>query len=255
MYYLCSMKRHIQLPNNMTENLKPSDLLIYLDIKRNMNNETKESFPSLETVSKRTGASIPTIRKCINNLEEAGYIEVRKEGRKNIYRFLKYKEFEPFSYEFLDNPNLSFTEKAYIAASQQYMFKEDGFGKTTYTNKELAQKINMSESSVSRCNKSLEKKEYLSIIETDVKDIETGLKIKEKIFYLNELGQAVIFALKAHNDKLNAHSAMLEKHNTQMQDLQNQLESLRKDFRLVLEENTRLKQSKFNSSDNISLSL
>lgn len=209
MYYLCSMKRHIQLPNNMTESLKPSDLLIYLDIKRNMNNETKESFPSLETISKRTGASIPTIRKCINNLEEAGYIEIRKEGRKNIYKFLKYKEFEPFSYEFLDNENLSFTEKAYIAASQQYMFKEDGFGKTTYTNKELAQKINMSESSVSRCNKSLEKKEYLSIIETDVKDLETGLRIKEKVFYLNELGQAVIFALKNHEDRINTHEDKL----------------------------------------------
>lgn len=199
------MKRHIQLPNNMTENLKPADLLIYLDIKRNMNNETKESFPSLETISKRTGASIPTIRKCINNLEEAGYIEIRKEGRKNIYKFLKYKEFEPFSYEFLDNQNLSFTEKAYIAASQQYMFKEDGFGKTTFTNKELAKRINMSESSVSRCNKSLEKKDYLSIIETDVKDLETGLKIKEKVFYLNELGQAVIFALKNHEDRINTH--------------------------------------------------
>lgn len=205
MYYICSMKRHIQLPNNMTENLKPADLLIYLDIKRNMNNETKESFPSLETISKRTGASIPTIRKCINNLEEAGYIEIRKEGRKNIYKFLKYKEFEPFSYEFLDNQNLSFTEKAYIAASQQYMFKEDGFGKTTFTNKELAKRINMSESSVSRCNKSLEKKDYLSIIETDVKDLETGLKIKEKVFYLNELGQAVIFALKNHEDRINTH--------------------------------------------------
>jgi DNA-binding MarR family transcriptional regulator len=203
------MKRHVQLPNNMTENLKPTDLLIYLDIKRNMNNETKESFPSLETISKRTGASIPTIRKCINNLEEAGYIEIRKEGRKNIYKFLKYKEFEPFSYEFLDNQNLSFTEKAYIAASQQYMFKEDGFGKTTFTNKELAKRINMSESSVSRCNKSLEKKDYLSIMETDVKDLETGLRIKEKIFYLNELGQAVIFALKNHEDRINSHEDKL----------------------------------------------
>lgn len=223
MYYLCSMKRHIQLPNNMTESLKPADLLIYLDIKRNMNNETKESFPSLETISKRTGASIPTIRKCINNLEEAGYIEIRKEGRKNIYKFLKYKEFEPFSYEFLDNENLSFTEKAYIAASQQYMFKEDGFGKTTYTNKELAQKINMSESSVSRCNKSLEKKEYLSIIETDIKDLETGLRIKEKIFYLNELGQAVIFALKSHEDRINDHEDKLQKivHRLEMLEIEN----------------------------------
>ena len=89
------------------------------------------------------------------------------------------------------------------------MFKEDGFGKTTFTNKELAKKINMSESSVSRCNKSLEKKEYLAIIETDTKDLETGLRIKEKIFYLNELGQAVIFALKNHEERINEHEDTL----------------------------------------------
>ena len=39
-------KQHVQLPNNMTLEtiLTPQDLLVYISIKRYMNNETKEAF-------------------------------------------------------------------------------------------------------------------------------------------------------------------------------------------------------------------
>ena len=57
-------KQHVQLPNNMTLEtiLTPQDLLVYVSIKRYMNNETKEAFPSLQTIAEKCGASIPTIR-------------------------------------------------------------------------------------------------------------------------------------------------------------------------------------------------
>lgn len=47
-------QQHVQLPNNMTASgeLTPKDLLIYVSIKRYMNNETREAFPSLETIMK-----------------------------------------------------------------------------------------------------------------------------------------------------------------------------------------------------------
>ena len=48
--------------------ITPQDLLIYLSIKRYMNSKTKEAFPSLLTISRMAGASINTIRKCVNNL-------------------------------------------------------------------------------------------------------------------------------------------------------------------------------------------
>ena len=176
-----------------------------------MNSDTKEAFPSLETIAEKSGASVPTIRKCIKRLVDKNYISIRKDGKKNVYKFIKYDKFEPFSYEFLDKEDLTFTEKSYLAAAQQYMFKEDGFGKMTYTNKEISDKINMSESTISRCNKSLEKKEYRSIMDTDLRDMETGLRIKEKVFYLNELGQAIIFTLKTHEDRINNHEDQLQK--------------------------------------------
>ena len=219
-------KQHVQLPNNMTPILTPQDLLVYISIKRYMNNETKEAFPSLQTIAEKCGASIPTIRKCIKRLEEGKYIEVTKKGRSQIYKFLKYNNFEPFSYEFLDKEDLSFTEKAYQLASQQYQFKENGMGKISMSNKELAEKINMSESTISRCNKSLEAKGYLDIIKA--KKHESGITINEKFFHLDELGQAIVVTLQNHEERLNK--------------TEQNIENLMKDMSIVLKENKELKE-------------
>ena len=113
------------------------------------------------------------------------YFKIEKRGRQNYYIFSDYQKFEPFSYDFLDKEDLTFTEKAYIIASQQYMFKDEkGIGKISYTNSELSEKINMPESTISKCNRSLTTKEYLSIIRCEKHDPETGLAIQEKIFHL-----------------------------------------------------------------------
>lgn len=206
-------KQHVQLPNDMTvnENLTPQDLLIYVAIKRYMNKDTKEAFPSLQTICTKSGASINTVRKCINNLEAQDYFKIEKRGRQNYYIFSDYQKFEPFSYDFLDKEDLTFTEKAYIIASQQYMFKDEkGIGKISYTNSELSEKINMPESTISKCNRSLTTKEYLSIIRCEKHDPETGLAIQEKIFHLDELGQAVIWALHNHEQRITKNEKTLD---------------------------------------------
>ena len=221
-------KQHVQLPNNMTLEtiLTPQDLLVYISIKRYMNNETKEAFPSLQTIAEKCGASIPTIRKCIKRLEEGKYIEVTKKGRSQIYKFLKYDNFEPFSYEFLDKEDLSFTEKSYIIASQQYMFKENGKGKIGLSNQELGNKINMPKSTVTKCNKTLEAKGYLDIIKA--RKHESGITINEKFFHLDELGQAIVFTLQNHEERLNK--------------TEQNIENLMKDMSIVLKENKELKE-------------
>lgn len=197
--------KHVQLPNDMTAdaNLTPQDLLIYVAIKRYMNKDTKEAFPSLQTICAKSGASVNTVRKCIANLEKEKYFTITKEGRKNVYKFSEYKNFEPFSYDFLDKEDLTFTEKAYIIASQQYMYKDEpGIGKITLSGQDLAKRINMPESTISKCNKSLTAKDYLSIIRCNKRDEETGVVIQEKIFHLDELGQAVIWALHNHEKRI-----------------------------------------------------
>lgn len=223
--------QHVQLPNNMTvtKELDPKDLLIYVCIKRYMNKITKECFPSLETLVGVSGVSKPTVRKSIEKLKELGYIAVRREGRKNVYKFNGYKNFEPFSYAFLDKQDLSPNEKAYLIVSQQHMFKDiDGEGKISYTDSELAEKINMSYNSVAKYNKSLKEKGYLDIIKTGKRDIETGLMVQEKMFHLNELEQAIVFALQNHEERIGKNES--------------EIEVMKKQLKVVLESNKKMEQ-------------
>ena len=125
-------KQHVQLPNNMTKSgeLSPKDLLVYVTIKSFMNKDSKECFPSIETIVERSGVSKPTVRKAIEALKREEYITVRTEGRRNIYKFSPYKTFEPFSYDFVKDKTIDANLKAYIIATQQLMFKDvNGYGK------------------------------------------------------------------------------------------------------------------------------
>lgn len=197
--------QHVQLPNNMTatKELTPKDLLIYVCIKKFMNGKTKECFPSQETLMKLSGVTKPTLKKSIDKLVELKYLSIRKEGRKNVYKFNSYKNFEPFSYDFLDKEDLSPGEKSVIIVTQQFMFKdEEGFGKITYPDHKLADKINMSYNTLVKYNKSLEEKGYLTVLKTKAKDSETGIMINEKLFHLNDLEQAIVFRLQNHEERI-----------------------------------------------------
>lgn len=202
-------KQHTQLPNKMA--LEPKDQLIYLVIRSFMNKDTFSCYPSLQKISEKSGASVPTIRASISRLEEAGYISITRKGRGQEYHFNKLKQFEPFSPEFLDS-KLSFTTKSYIVASQQYMFKDvEGLGKISYANATLSKKINMPESTIRKCNLELEHNNYLTLIKNECRDLETGCKTDTKLFDLNKLGQAIIWTLKDHEDRLNDHEDRLIK--------------------------------------------
>lgn len=174
-----------------TNGLTPADKLIYLVIRRYMNNDSMTCYVSYATITKDCGAAAKTIKKCVDNLVREGYLETKRDGKKIVYKFNNKKKFEPFSYDFLDNPNLTFTEKSYIVASQQYMFKEDEEGKVSYSNKELSNLIKMTESTISRCNHSLERKGYLE-----------GAGELVKRFQLRELDQLFVWKFKEQDEKI-----------------------------------------------------
>lgn len=239
------MNRHIQLPNNMTsiKKVTPQDLLIYANIKRFMNNKTRTCFVSLAKIAENAGCCINTVRKSIKMLEKLDYIRTTKEGRKTVYYFTKSKNFEPFSYEFLDKEDLSFGEKAYLMATQQYMIKDNNKGKISYPNTILADMINLSESAIRKYNKSLIKKDYLTLLNTKTKDPESGCLVKEKMFHLTKFAQAIVFTLQNHEERITDNTEKiesLEKDNKIMMqtimNLQKQLDELKnKDKNITLE--------------------
>lgn len=199
-------KQHHQLPNGME--VDPKDQLIYLVIK---SYETKIGcFPSLRSIADKSGASVPTVRDSIKRLTEMGYISIVKNGRRNEYVFNDYKKFEPFSPEFINNKDISFLTKAYIVASQQYMFKDvEGVGKLSLSNHTLADKIHMPESTIRKCNKELERKHYLTIVKNGSRDIESGCFTDTKVFNMQSLGQAIIWVLKNHEDRITENESQI----------------------------------------------
>lgn len=184
------------------DNLTPADKLIYLTIRRYMNDSSLECFVSYKQITKDCGAAAETIKKCVNNLVKEGYLKTRREGRKLVYTFNNKRKFEAFSYDFLDKKDLSFTEKAYLIASRQYMYKdiENNECRISYTNKELARIINSSESMISRHNQSLEKKGYLE-----------NSKALIKKFNLRELDKLFVWKLGEHEERIAANEANIEK--------------------------------------------
>ena len=232
--------QHVQVPNDMgTKNLTPKDQLIYTIIKSH-DNPTKGCFPSLQVLSKESGASINTIRDSIARLKEAGYIKTELKGRKTYYTFDPYKKFEPFSPDFISNPNISFTTKSYLIASQQFMYKDvENLGKLSFSNRELADQINMPESTIRRCNAELVSKDYLTILKNESKDIQTGCKTDTKLYDLNKLGQAVILETCNHEDRIqqntediNTLKARLDKQDEQLAEYKKLVDRLLKDKEL-----------------------
>lgn len=231
----------------MTLDVKPKDLLIYVTIKRHQNSDTKKAFPALTTICAESGASINSVRKSIDKLKETGYIKVEKEGRKNVYIFNDYKSFEPFSYEFLDHKDLSYEEKSYILASQQYMYKDiEGEGKISMTNSELANKINLSERSVISYNNSLERKGFLIKCKSTLRDLETGCCKEIKIFDLSKLMQQVIWVLKNHEERISNIEDRMNRFEQENTILKSENESLKT-------ENTLLKKQLEKKSNNYTM--
>lgn len=198
-------KQHSQLPNKMAaDDLTPKDQLVYIVLRSFMNNETLSCFPSLNTISKILDLSIPTISKSIKSLKDKSYILITKDGRKNVYHFKKLDKFEPFSKEFLERDDISSTAKAYIVAAQQYMFKDiEGIGKISLTNRELSERINLSERTIRRCDHELQNKDFLITTRNKTRLAELGYSNTEtKIFDMNKLGQKIIWTLQNHEERL-----------------------------------------------------
>lgn len=228
------MEQLTQLPSGEKSDLAPIEKLVYLYLRKYMNEETKEAFPSQSTIAKDSGLSKPTIIKAINGLIKAGYIEkFFYEGRKTHYKFKKLLRFEPFSYMFLENKDIKPLDKAYIIASQEFMFKDiPGEGKIDYSSKKLGELINMPVRTIRKCNQTLAEQGYLT---TKTNNNE----VTSKIFDLNKLGQAVIWKLKEHEEVLDDHEdriAKLEEENRKQQELIKKLlkDKEKKDVQLFL---------------------
>lgn len=240
-------KQHVQVPNKMADhNLTPRDQYIYSVIKSH--DGKSGCFPSLKTISTESNCSINTVRKSISSLEEAGYITTKKVGRQQYYFFNKYKKFEPISPEFLKNENLSVKEKSYIIASQQYMYKDtENYGKVSFPVTHLSKLINMPESSIRQCNESLKNKGFLTeVINNSIELDGSGVKTRTKLFYLTKMGQAIVWKLKDHEDRINKNTEDISNINNKMNEMEKKLQEQQKLIDKLLNERVKDKNPNYN---------
>lgn len=191
-------KRHIELPSTGGINdITPQDQLVYLGLRSYMNKDTMQAFPSQESVAQRIGCCRNTLRKCIQNLIDKEYIKiVGKQGRNKIYQFNKLKQFEPFSYEFLEDRSISFTQRALLASSQQYMKnKNSGTGVIKYSKMELAELINMPYSTLVKATRELADKDIISTTK-----LPSGKQQME--FALEKYHQGIVKVLLNHEQRI-----------------------------------------------------
>ena len=95
--------------------ISPKDLLIYLCLRRYRDSISGESNVPISMIAEKTGASPVTILSSLSRLKDTGYIDYVKKGRGNCYEFLS--AIEANTYGFLDDKDLSFSEKANAAVA------------------------------------------------------------------------------------------------------------------------------------------
>lgn len=199
--------QHVQVPDPTDfKDLKPTDRLVYANMRRFMNKDTYQCYPSMLTIAKYSGVNPDTVAKSIKRLVKFGYITILNEkhnGKNNIYQFNKIdKDFERFTNEFLDNENMTPNEKAYLIGLQSQCYKYGDYAMTTYSNYKIAEALNTSENYVRRYNTSLKTKEIMHELDSAKFD-EAGFNKIVKAIDLSKIGQRVLFEVAVnHEDRI-----------------------------------------------------
>lgn len=215
-FIIMEKSQHVQVPDPDKEKreLKPIDYLVYANIRRFMNKDTKCCWPSLTTIANTCDCSVPTVRTSIKRLHKEGLLDIiKRKGQSDMYRFKDLlKNFERFTPEFLDNPELTAEEKAYLIGLHSQSFKNEDFAVTTYSNKELSENLNIPERTIRYYNKSLQDKNIMTELATSLKD-EAGFSVAAKAVDMHKIGQAILYInqrVENHEDRITNLEKMLE---------------------------------------------
>lgn len=194
--------QHVEIPNELINlkregKLEQGDQVIFASIKKFMNSQTRECFPSITTISKVLNCSRGKILAAIERLCNCGLLEKKNNGRgsKNTYMFVRTEFdnfFEMFTEDFL-RMNIPLNIKEYYMGVQQFLYgKDTGIGKCTFNNTEIADRLGISPLSVKKYNTYLIENNFLEEESTNSTD-ESGLPVIQKNFNLTSLNQAALW--------------------------------------------------------------
>lgn len=195
--------QHVQVPSH--QDLTPDEKMVYTYLKRYMNGQTYEAFPSLPTLAKELKMNKTKLQERLRSLEAKKFIQIiSRPGKSSIYKFNKWVKFEPFSEEFLTDKKTDLDEKQFIICAQEHMFinPDTHDGKISYSDSALSKKTGLDRRFIKRVNDSLKEKGYMTPVPLKIRDKETGLAKEEKFYHLDEFNQAVAYVLQDHEDRI-----------------------------------------------------
>lgn len=205
-----------------SEDLDKYSLYLHLVLSIYADKDTRQCFPSLDTLAKDTKASKTTVTKRLNNLQDKGYITILNRGRKgNLYTLIKppklLKDKEEFTIEFIKREDLTIEEKIFFICTASKTSKNENTGigeiKNVSVNK-LAKWCGMSWGSTNKIINSLIQK---STIKFD----------KDLMIDYTKIGQAMLFMVAQIQENTEDIIEMKEKLNQVTKELKQVKEELK----------------------------
>ena len=215
--------KHTEIPQNFNwRSLEWCDQLVFAQIKRFMNKDTRTCYPSVDRIKELTQLSGKFIYDSIHRLSDAGLMKVTyRHGTSNLYYFPpETDQFEMFSDEFLDMP-LPPKVKEYYMKIQPYLFDKDQDTAITHLSDQKIREITkLSLPTIKKYNKILQDGGYMNSKLTSYKD-EAGLIIREMSFDMQKLGQFGLW--------VKAVSEQVTKNTDDIQELKEEIKQLRQE--------------------------
>lgn len=213
--------------------LEHGDKIIYAAIRTYMNEDTRECFPSIDTIAELLQCSRGKITAAIKRLLETTVMQKSIDGRKNHYYFPKSdwdKQFEMFTEAFL-RLDMPLNIKEYYMDIQPFLYgKDTGVGKCSFTNTELSRRTGWTTQSIKKYNTWLIEHGFLEEQATEKKD-EAGLPIIQKNFNLAGLQQAALWA-KAVTQQVVKNTSDIEEIKSENEDLKRRIAALEREAAL-----------------------
>lgn len=228
-----SEKQHVEVPSLKSEGLEFKDLLIYAHFRKYMNNQTKQTFVSVDKIVSDSGISKPTILKALKRLEAANYFTITRMGKKNCYTFTDDKQFEIFGFDFLNNKDIPNTQKANAINEQRYMIKDkdSNIGVIEYSEKKLAEINHLDLRTYRKYTKDIASGQLVTLIDSDKLDRETGLALQKKLWNFDAYNNLATGINIVHVENLE-NKQLIIKQQKQLDQYQNRLDKIERALRL-----------------------
>ena len=224
--------KHTEIPQNFDwTQLEWCDQLVFAQIKRFMNKDSRTCYPSMDKIKEKTDLSVRFINDSIHRLEEFGLIQVtRRKGTSNLYYFApETDQFEMFSEEFLDMKLPPKVKEYYMKIQKTLYDKDQQVATTHYNDSELSEITGVSKPTVRKYNLILEQSGYMTSKLTNYKD-EAGLTIRELSFDMQKLGQfglwvkAITEQVVSNTDDIQELKNTLQQQNRKIAELERRLD-------------------------------